>query len=150
MPQITIDVTARKVGGLVSFTIQRGDDVISSTLKADEFSTPAQAVEWSLNQAFRTISTPEAQKRITATIHQVIDPETGMPYWVLDSIDDVQSIPRDDGRAGIENLPGWATWTAQEAADWIYENVVDLGSAIVALESMAKMLVYLRKMTAGE
>jgi hypothetical protein len=41
-------------------------------------------------------------------------------------------------------LPGWATWTADQAADYIEANVVDLATAKEVLKKMAMMLVYLR------
>lgn len=44
----------------------------------------------------------------------------------------------------FESLPGWASWTGQEAADWIDANVTDLTSAKVALQAMARAIVYLR------
>lgn len=44
----------------------------------------------------------------------------------------------------FENLPGWATWTGQEAADWIDANVTDLASAKTALAAMARAIMYLR------
>lgn len=44
----------------------------------------------------------------------------------------------------FENLPGWATWTAAEAAAWIDANVSDLASARSPLAKMAQAIVYLR------
>jgi hypothetical protein len=49
-----------------------------------------------------------------------------------------------EGKKDYSNLPGWATWTGQEAADWIDTNVTDLASAKVVLESMAKAIIYIR------
>lgn len=53
----------------------------------------------------------------------------------------------DAGKLDFENLPGWATWTAAEAGDWIDANVVDLASAKTALRAMAKAIIYLRDVT---
>ena len=51
---------------------------------------------------------------------------------------------KDLALANFENLPGFATWTAQEANAWIEGNVIDLDTAKVALSRMAQALVYLR------
>jgi len=41
----------------------------------------------------------------------------------------INALAKDD----YENLPGWATWTAQEADDYIDTNVTDLASAKVVM-----------------
>ncbi len=78
--------------------------------------------------------------------------------WVRQELDDyiVQSkivmagnfYPDGDppiiAKNDIENMPGWASWTAQEANDWIEVNVVDLASAKTVLKSIARMVVHLR------
>jgi hypothetical protein len=53
------------------------------------------------------------------------------------------SIP-EHAKDDFDALPGWATWTGQEAADWIDENVIDLPSARLALTRMAQAIIYLR------
>ncbi len=54
--------------------------------------------------------------------------------------EDIQEISKDD----FENLPGWASWTAEEASDWIDANVTDLAAAKIVLQTMAKAIIYLR------
>lgn len=44
----------------------------------------------------------------------------------------------------LGNLPGWATWTTEEANSWIKNNVTDLNSAKTILIGMAKAIIYLR------
>jgi len=44
----------------------------------------------------------------------------------------------------IRNIPGWATWTAQEAVDYIDTEVVNLATAKKVLKNMARMICYLR------
>lgn len=44
----------------------------------------------------------------------------------------------------IAQVPGWATWDAQQAVDYIENNVVDLASAKQVLRVMAKILIYFR------
>jgi len=50
----------------------------------------------------------------------------------------------DAAREQFENLPGWATWTGQEAAQWVEDNVTDLASAKIALKAMGRAIMYLR------
>ena len=45
---------------------------------------------------------------------------------------------------GFASLPGFASWTAQEAAEWIEANVIDIETAKSALARMARAIVYLR------
>ena len=49
-----------------------------------------------------------------------------------------------DAKAGMSNLPGWASWNAAEATSWINTNVTDLASAKNALEKIAEAIIYLR------
>lgn len=70
-----------------------------------------------------------------ATPGEVIYPDTDAPEQAADD---------------FEALPGWATWTGQEAADWIDANVVDLASAKTALTRMAQAIVYLRDVVIGK
>lgn len=44
----------------------------------------------------------------------------------------------------FDNLPGFATWTTQEAANWIGTNVNDLATAKIALVRIVQAIVYLR------
>ena len=53
----------------------------------------------------------------------------------------------EEARGGMTQLPGWATWTAQQAVDHIEANVTDLASAKAVLKGMAKAIVYLRDHT---
>ena len=41
-------------------------------------------------------------------------------------------------------VPGWATWTEQQAVDYINTNVTDLAKAKTVLVAMARMMVALR------
>lgn len=51
---------------------------------------------------------------------------------------------RDQAADDFEALPGWATWTAAEAENWIEQNVTSLASAKIALRAMAQAIVFLR------
>lgn len=62
--------------------------------------------------------------------------------WVLDGF--TGDDDRDIGRASIKALPGWATWDANQADDWIVNNVTNLASAVTALRAMARLLIFLR------
>lgn len=48
------------------------------------------------------------------------------------------------GKDLFDQLPGWASWTGDEAAAWIEANVTDLASAKYVLVKMARAIVYLR------
>jgi len=50
----------------------------------------------------------------------------------------------DEAAIDFRKLPGWATWTGPEAAEWIDEHVTDLSSAKRVLENMARAIMYLR------
>ena len=49
-----------------------------------------------------------------------------------------------EARQNFRNMPQWATLTAQEADQYIVDNVNDLASAKVILRKMARMLTHLR------
>jgi hypothetical protein len=51
---------------------------------------------------------------------------------------------RESGEQSFAALPGWATWTVQEAEDYIETNVTDLASAKVVLKALAKAIVAIR------
>lgn len=63
-------------------------------------------------------------------------------------------LPREEddeisqtAKQSFRNMPQWATLTAQEAEDYIINDVTDLASAKVVLRKMAIMLVHLRDIT---
>lgn len=146
MSQTTIDVQARTERNLLHILATRGDESISSTIQASKIPTVQAAIEWIVAQKMKTTETPDIQRRVTFTYHAESTPEDGSVI-VVDSIDDVQPLPRDQGKADFENLPGWATWTAQDAVDWIETNVTDLASAKTVLQQMARAIVALRNRT---
>lgn len=146
MPTTTVDITARTEGELTHILVQRGDDALSSVVTAGKLTTISAAIEWTVNQVFKTLDTAEIQRRVTFTFHQEVNPD-GDTVIIVDSIDDVQLLPRDQGKTDFEALPGWATWTAQEAVDWIETNVTDLASAKTTLQQMARAIVALRNRT---
>lgn len=55
-----------------------------------------------------------------------------------------------NAKTGMQNLPGWATWTAQQVEDWIVANIGDLSTAahraalITAIKAIGKAIIYLR------
>lgn len=49
-----------------------------------------------------------------------------------------------EAKTGMKNLPGWATWTATQAEEWIEGNVTSLATAKTALKALAKAVIYLR------
>lgn len=63
---------------------------------------------------------------------------------------DRKRVARQTGESGMDALPGWATFTAAEAEQWIEDNVTNLASAKTALKAMAKAIVYLRNHSMGK
>ena len=47
-------------------------------------------------------------------------------------------------KTAMSSMPGWATWTAEEAVAYIDKNVTDLASAKTVQKAMAKVIIYLR------
>ena len=47
-------------------------------------------------------------------------------------------------KTAMSSLPGWATWSADEAVAYIDQNVTDLASAKTVQKAMAKAIIYLR------
>lgn len=146
MTQITVDARAiAQNGDYVTLELERdGRRVVmtterTATLEELALLILAQAQPGDVDDAF--------QRRANIEAHQEtgIDPETGeeYQYWVIDSVT-LEQLPNEAARDGFGALPGWATWTAAEAAQWIQDNVVDLPSAKIALSAMARAIVYLR------
>jgi len=100
-----------------------------------------------LAQEFPPVPSQVFQRRFTIEAHQEMmdDPETGeeSQVWIVDGVAGEQ-LPDEVARDSFENLPGWATWSGDEAATWIETNVTDLASARVALSAMARAIVALR------
>jgi hypothetical protein len=86
------------------------------------------------------------QKQITIEAHTETgtDPENGdFDFWVIDDVT-LDQLADKNARDGYAALPGWASWTANEAAAWIETNVTDLASARTALAQMARAITFLR------
>ena len=47
-------------------------------------------------------------------------------------------------KTAMSSLPGWATWSVDEAVAYIDQNVTDLASAKTVQKAMAKAIIYLR------
>lgn len=50
----------------------------------------------------------------------------------------------DDAVTEIGSIPGWATWDADQAEQWIADNVTDLASVQTALQKMARLVILQR------
>jgi len=145
MAQFTVDITAVVRNGQLAIRVQRGDQFVESVLPLGEVVDPLSAVEWAVNRTMDDEAVATAvQKRVTFSATQQPD-----GTWAVDSVDSVETLPADVGRNGLATLPGWASWSAQEAANWIDGSVTDLTSAKAALQAMAKAIVYLRKAVVG-
>lgn len=118
--------------GTIDLVWQIGRNQHARTVNASEVDTRAKAGAYILSQ----LAEIEDSQTYILEAHQ----EGG--NWVLDSF--TADEDRDAGRADIRNLPGWATWSADQAESWIQANVTDLTSAKVALRAMARMIIFLR------
>lgn len=148
MPDITIDLTVKDIGGFKQVTAISGDTIIQSTIRGDEITNLNQLAVWFLTQPGQDIlPDPNLQRRLSVSYHieTVPDPEGGLTSQNI-VIDNLQSalLPADQGQINLSNLPGWASWSASEAEQFIETNVTDLASAKTVLISMAKAVVYLR------
>ena len=114
------------------------------TMTAPLVATLEELAALALAQEFPPTPPQEFQRRVTIEAHQeggtVVLP--GAP-WIVDSVE-VEQLPDERAADDFSDLPGWATWTADEAANWIETSVVDLASAKVALTAMARAIVLLR------
>ena len=63
---------------------------------------------------------------------------------VTHGIPDRKREQRSTAKDSMANLPGWATWTPPQAAQWITENVTTLQTAKVCLIHMAEAILHLR------
>jgi len=53
-------------------------------------------------------------------------------------------VVQSEVRPTLDTIPTWATFSADEANDWIETNVTDLASAKAVIQKMAKLLCALR------
>lgn len=66
---------------------------------------------------------------------------------------DARDLAYAQAKVGMNALPGWATWTTNQAETWITTNLGDLTTAqqraalITAIKAMAKAILYLRDHT---
>jgi len=114
------------------------------TMTAPLAATLEELAALALAQPFPPTPPQEFQRRVTVEAHQeggtVVLP--GAP-WIVDSVE-VEQLPDERAADEFSALPGWAAWTADEAAQWIGDNVTDMASAKVALTAMARAIVALR------
>lgn len=146
MPTFIIQARATvQDDGIVSLELRRNGQAVemttyrTATLEELALLILAQRIPGEPDKTF--------QKQITIEAHKDtgVDPDTGEPFefWVVDDVA-LDQLPDEAARDGVAGLPGWATWTADQAADYIESNVVDLATAKEVLKKMAMMLVHLR------
>jgi hypothetical protein len=114
------------------------------TMTAPTAATLEELAALALAQPFPPTRPQTFQRRVTIEAHQengtVILP--GVP-WIVDDVT-MEQLPDERAADEFAALPGWATWTADEAAQWIADNVTDLASAKVVLTAMARAIIALR------
>ena len=53
-------------------------------------------------------------------------------------------VVQGEAKSIVQGIPGWSTFSGDEAVTWIDENVVDINDCKVVLKKMAKLLCALR------
>ena len=137
-----VDVRARvnTSDQVVELELSRGDQ--SAVMTAYRTWTLEQLAREILHQHFGVVPDKVFQRRVHIEAHQMgVVP--AVFEWVIDDVSAAQ-LPDEAAADGFEGLPGWSSWTADQAADWIDVNVADLASAKVALTAMARAIVLLR------
>jgi len=146
MTTIIVDAVARSQdSNLIELELRCNERLATMTAWND--STLDDIALLMLNTDLPNNPSQTLQRRFIIEAHKEEDtsPETGEPYqyWVVDDVQ-IEPLPQDAAKLDFTNLPGWATWSAQGAGDWIDANVTDLASAKNVLQNMAKAIVYLR------
>ncbi len=105
---------------------------------------------YELEQAGLPISSANSEGRIDYT-RELTAEEQAAADAVVAAHDPDGLLPHEEdeviakeARQNFRNMPQWATLTAQEAENYIIDNVNDLASARVVLRFMARMLMHLR------
>lgn len=146
MPTTTVNARAtRQENNTVTLELERNGQTVDVTIYAD---MTLEEVAW---QILAQTHPPEPdktyQRQVTIEWHWEtgVDPETQEEYQykVIDDVT-VEQLKDEAARDGFESLPGWATWTADEASDYIESNVNTLAEAKTVLKVMAQCLCYLR------
>lgn len=104
----------------------------SRTVNASDIDTRAKAGAYILSQL----------AEIEDTQTYILEAHQDNGAWVLDGF--TADEDRDLGREAIKDLPGWATWTDEEAEAWVESNVTNLATAKTAIKALARMAVFLR------
>lgn len=63
------------------------------------------------------------------------------------AVEETAKAIEDGAETAFTNIPDWATWTEQEAVDYITNNVTDLASAKVVMIRMARAILILADKT---
>lgn len=144
MATIVVDAVARRTTDqdTVELLLTYKDQQV--TMTAPVGSTLEEVAALILAQEFPPAPPRDFQRRIIIEAHRengtIVLP--GAP-WIVDGVT-VEQLPDERARDEFADLPGWATWTAEEAAQWVADNVTDLASAKTALTAMARAIVALR------
>lgn len=138
MTQIIVEEIAKyKVGGTLHLEAMISGHRLSRDITASKVDTVQKLAHWIVTQVESSASVPEVQARRQATIDYHVDSSLGI---VIDNVT-VSLLVEDQMLLDIEALPGWATFTAQQAEDYIETNVTSLATAKTVMKAMARLLV---------
>jgi hypothetical protein len=135
MTQITVEeISKSKLGNVLHLEVLVNGRRLVRDITASKVDTVQKLALWLVSQP---LDISEVQPRRQAVIDYHIDPGLGP---VIDNLN-ITLLAEDQAIADIEALPGWATFSGDEAENWIEVNVTSLATAKTALKAMARLLV---------
>lgn len=144
MPIFTVDAVARRNTDQNTVELLLTYEGRQVAMTAPMGATLEEVATLIMSQEFPPTPPQDFQRRIIIEAHRengtIILP--GAP-WIVDDVM-VEQLPDERARDDFDSLPGWATWTTDEAAQWIEDNVTDLASARTAMTAMARAIIALR------
>jgi hypothetical protein len=115
--------------------------ITKRVLEMQSDATPGTLLQNALNAGFALIDLDE--REVTQEEYQALMEADPIEQAIKAAIQ-AEQAKVDNAVSAMKADPNWATWTAQQASDWINTNVTNLAQAKTVLISLAKAVVYLR------
>lgn len=154
MPTITVNAKSVKrqldnitIADVIITLLNNPNKSIKSVVNFDKINTPYKFANWLMFQDFPPIqSSPEVNRQFTIQFHM----ETGIDedgneyqYRVVDNVSS-QALPIDESQNNLLQLPGMGG-TADQAADYVNDNITNLATAKETIANQAKAILYLQQ-----
>lgn len=144
MAQLIIEVLqAKRERDVIHLELMAGGRRIIRDVTASKVDTPEKLALWVLRQAAARGTLEEGlRRRLVVDYHlEEVEGEEGQ-QTSIPVVDGVVAsrLTEEQAILDIEALPGWSTFTGDEAVVWINANVTD-PNVRVPLRAMARMLV---------